>query len=263
VGAFRYALRGLIRAPGFAAAAALVLAIGVGASTAVFSVLRGVVLRPLGLPRADELVRLYERPAGSEARWPYSAPDYLDVVKESGAFASLAGVRPERQTLTGRGLPAQTRVARVTASFYATLGTPPALGNAAGPEEDVGGGSRTAVITDAFWRREFAGDRDAIGRTLVLDGRSYTIGGVMPPGFQFPLLRKAEVLLPMAYESIEIERRGRMWLTVVGRLKAGLRVRNAQADLDRLAPLISGRTAPSTPTGSRRRSRCSMTSWAR
>src|SRR5260370_41464034 len=89
----RLALRTLWRAPGFTAAAVLVLAIGVGGSTAVFSVLRGVVLRPLGMPSPDELVRLYERPAGIEARWPFSGPHYLDVGNESGAFASVARIR--------------------------------------------------------------------------------------------------------------------------------------------------------------------------
>src|SRR6266851_5891371 len=96
----RLALRTLWRAPGFTVAAVLVLAIGVGGSTAVFSVLRSVVLRPLGMPNPEELVRLYERPAGLDARWPFSGPDYFDVAKESGAYASVAGVRAARQTLT-------------------------------------------------------------------------------------------------------------------------------------------------------------------
>src|SRR5258706_1465644 len=109
----RLALRTLWRVPGFTAAAVLVLAIGVGGSTAVFSVLRGVVLRPLGLPRPAELVRLYERPAGTDERWPYSAPDYLDLAKESSAFASVAGMRPERLTLTGRSSPVQIRTSPV------------------------------------------------------------------------------------------------------------------------------------------------------
>src|SRR5438105_12026175 len=93
VDSLRLALRALWRAPGFTAAAVLILAIGVGGSTAVFSVLRGVVLRPLGLPSPEQLVRLYELPAGTDARWPFSGPEYFDLARESGAFASLAGIR--------------------------------------------------------------------------------------------------------------------------------------------------------------------------
>src|SRR2546423_1695262 len=117
----RLALRTLQRAPGFTVAAVLALAVGVGGSTAVFSVLRGVVLRPLAPPHPEELVRLYQRPAGSDARYPFSAPDYIDVAKENGAFQSMAGIRAEQQTLTGRGSPVQIRIARVTASFFSTL----------------------------------------------------------------------------------------------------------------------------------------------
>lgn len=130
----RLALRSLLRAPGFTASAVLVLAIGVGGSTAVFSVLRGVVLRPLGMPQPEELLRLYERPAGTDARWSFSGPDYFDVAKESGAFAAAAGIRADRQTLTGRGPPVPLRVARITASFFNTLKVFPAVG--AGPSAD-------------------------------------------------------------------------------------------------------------------------------
>src|SRR5712671_3098989 len=234
----RLALRTLCRAPGFTAAAVLVLAIGVGGSTAVFSVLRSVVLRPLGLPHPDELIRLYERPAGTEARWAFSGPDYIDVSREGGVFASVAGIRADRQTLTGRGPPVQVRVARITASFFSTLQVQPAFGHGPGEGEDLGGGARTAVLTDSFWRREFGGDRGVVGSTLELDGRTYEIGGVMPAGFHFPLLRQAEVLLPMAMEGRESEFRGMYWVTGVARLKPGASVRNAQAELDVSAPRI-------------------------
>jgi putative ABC transport system permease protein len=237
----RLALRSLLRSPGFTASAVLVLAVGVGGSTAVFSVLRSVVLRPLGMPNPEELVRLYERPAGLDARWPFSGPDYFDVAKESGAYASVAGVRAVRQTLTGHGTPSPIRVARITASFFATLRVWPAVGNGPAAEEDLAGGPRTAVLTDGFWRREFGADPAAVGRTLVLDGRTYIIGGVMPADFHFPLLRQAEVLIPFALEGFEKEFRGTNWVTAVARLKPGLGVRAAQADLDVLAPRIHAR----------------------
>jgi len=139
----RFALRTLSRAPGFTVAAVLALALGVGGSTAMFSVLRGVVLKPLAPPHPEELVRLYQRLAGSEARYPFSAPDYIDLAKGNGAFQSIAGIRAERQTLTGRRSPIQIRVARVTGSFFSILRQWPSIGRAPGAEEDVAGGSRT------------------------------------------------------------------------------------------------------------------------
>jgi putative ABC transport system permease protein len=237
----RLAARALVRAPGFTAAAVLVLAIGVGGSTAVFSVLRGVVLRPLGMPHPEELVRIYERPAGLDARWPFSGPDYFDLAKESSAFASVAGIRAARQTLTGHGSPVQLRIARITSSFFSTLRVFPAFGGGPGAEEDIAGGPRTAILTDGFWRREFGADRAVVGRTLILDGRTYSIGGVMPADFHFPLLRQAEVLIPLALQGFEKDFRGTNWMTAVARLKPGIGVRGAQADLDVLAPRIHAR----------------------
>ncbi|MGE5049041.1 MAG: ABC transporter permease [Deltaproteobacteria bacterium] len=238
MGNLRLAARSLLRAPGFTLSAVLVLAIGTGGSTAVFSVLRGVVLRPLSMPRSDELVRLYERPAGSDARWPFPGPEFLDLARENSAFASVAGVRADRQTLTGRGTPVQIRVARISGSFFATLKTWPAIGSGPPAEEDLAGGPRTAVLTDGFWRREFGADPAVLGRTLVLNGRAYAVGGVMPADFHFPLLRQAEVLIPLAMEGKERDFRGTNWLTLIARLKPGLRIREAQADLDVLGPRI-------------------------
>src|SRR5262249_17730821 len=143
--------------------------------------------------------------------------------------------------LTGHGPPVQVRIARVSASFFSTLRTRPAVGRAPTAEEDIGGGPRVAVLTDGFWRREVGGDRAALGKALTLDGRTYTIVGGMPPDFRFTLLRQAEILVPLALEGFEKEFRGTNWVTVIARLKSGLGLRNAQADLDVLAPRINGR----------------------
>ncbi len=242
----RLAFRSLLRAPGFTAAGVLVLAIGIGGSTAVFSVLHGIVLRPLGFASPEQLVRVYERPAGIDARWSFSGPDFLDLAAESTAFQSVTNIRADRQTLTGHGPPAPVRIARVSVSFFAALRAWPAIGRAPAAEEDVSGGPRVAVLTDAFWRRELGGDRAALGRTLTLDGRTYTIVGVMAPDFHFAPLRQAEILIPLALEGREKEFRGINWVTVVARLKPGLGVRDAQADLDVLAPRINGRIAEHT-----------------
>ena len=243
VGKVRLALRSLWRAPGFTSAGALVLAIAIGGSTAVFSVLRGVLLRPLGFRSPEQLIRIYESPAGIDSRWAFSGPDFLDFAAENSAFQSTAGIRAEQQTLTGRGPPTQVRIARVSASFFSTLRAWPMIGRAPLAEEDVAGSSRVVVLTDGFWRREMGGDRAALGRTLTLDGRTYTIVGVMARDFHFPLLRQAEILVPLALEGREKEFRGINWVTVIARLKDGLGVHEAQADLDVLAPRINGRIA--------------------
>ena len=109
MGNLRLASRSLYRAPGFTVAVALVLAIAIGGSTAVFSVLRGILLRPLGFRSPEQLVRVYERPAGIDARWPFSGPDFLDIAAENSAFESTAGIRADQQTLTGRGSRAGSR----------------------------------------------------------------------------------------------------------------------------------------------------------
>jgi predicted permease len=246
MGDLRLALRSLQRAPAFSAAAILVFAIGIGGSTAVFSVLRSVVLRPLGLPAPDQLVRLYERPSQADVRWPFSGPDFLDLQRESGAFAGVAGIRAERLTLTGVGTPQQIRAARVSASFLSTLRIPLAMGTGPAAGEDLAGGQRTAVLTDEFWRREFGGDRSVLGRTLTIDGRTYVVVGVLPEGFHFPLLRQAEVLLPLAMEGKERDFRGTYWVTIVARLKDGADLRAARSDLDAIGPAIHARSPEHT-----------------
>jgi hypothetical protein len=174
MGSLRFALRSLLRAPGFTAAGVLVLAIGIGGSTAVFSVLRGVVLRPLGFRSPQQLVRVYERPAGIDARWSFSGPDFLDLAAESGAFESTAGIRPDRQTLTGHGPPAQVRIARVSTSLFSTLRVSPAIGRAPTEEEDGTGAPRVAVLTDGFG----GASSEAIARPW--GGRSRSMAGSTP-----------------------------------------------------------------------------------
>ena len=137
----------------------------------------------------------------------------------------------------------QIRVARITANFFSTLQIAPAFGRGPAESEDVAGGPRTAVLTDSFWWREFGGDRSVVGRTLALDGQTYVIGGVLPAGFHFPLLRQADVLLPMAMGRFEKEFRGTYWVTVVARLEPGASVRDAQAQLDVAAPRIDAQSA--------------------
>src|SRR3954471_2811145 len=149
----RYALRTLGRSPGFTLAAALALALGIGGSTAIFSVLDGVVLRPLAAPRSDDLVRLYEVPPDND-HVTYSTGDYLEVVHEAKSFESVGAVWPARMSITLESGPTRIPSSYVTASFFSTLKVFPALGRALSPEEDLKG-ARSVVITDQLWKREF------------------------------------------------------------------------------------------------------------
>jgi len=236
----KYALRTLGRSPAFTAAAVLAIALGVGGSSAMFSVLESVVLRPIAAPEPERLVRLYESSKSGE-RSPWSVPDYLDLAKENGSFEAVAAIRNWASSLTTGAGPRQVSAARVTASFFAALGVHPALGHGLASEDDREGGARGVVLMDALWRREFGGDRRILGQSVVLDGQSYTVVGVMPPRFSFPLLRDAELILPMELTKPLLESRGMHGLTAFGRVRRGLGLQHAQADLDVIGPRIAAR----------------------
>src|SRR3954451_9772929 len=234
----RYALRTLGRSPGFTLAAALALALGIGGATAIFSVLDGVVLRPLPAPRSDDLLRLYEVPPDND-HVTYSTGDYLDIAREAKSFESVAGVWPARMNVTLEAGPVRIPTSYVTASFFSTLKVFPALGRALSPEEDLKGGPRSIVITDQLWKREFGGDRRVLGQSLVLDGKSYTIVGVMPRNFRFPMLRGAEALVPFEFEPDDLKTRVGHSMPVFARPAQGRTAHAAQAELDVMAPRIA------------------------
>ncbi|MFL5246624.1 MAG: ABC transporter permease [Myxococcales bacterium] len=243
----RYALRTLGRSPGFTLAAALALALGIGGSTAIFSVLDGVVLRPLAAPRSDDLVRLYEVPPDND-HVTYSTGDYLDIAREAKSFESVAGVWPARMNVTLEAGPVRIPTSYVTASFFSTLKIFPALGRALSPEEDVKGAPRSVVITDQLWKREFGGDRRVLGQSLTLDGKRYTVVGVLPRSFRFPLLRGAEALVPFEFEPDDLKNRGGHYMSAFARLRPGVTARAAQSELDLMAPRIAAQL-PDLHTG--------------
>src|SRR3954453_23592991 len=175
----RYALRTLGRSPGFTLAAALALALGIGGSTAIFSVLDGVVLRPLAAPRSDDLARLYEVPPDND-HVTYSTGDYLDIAREAKSFESVAGVWPARMNITLDAGPVRIPTSYVNASFFPPLKIFPALGRALSPEEAVKGAPGSVVITDQLWKREFGGDRRGRGRPLPHVGQTHTGAGGVP-----------------------------------------------------------------------------------
>src|SRR3954468_14344635 len=174
----KYAVRTLGRTPAFTAAAILAIALGVGGSSAMFSVLESVVLRPLAAPNPERLTRVYE--VGREGyHGSWSVPDYLDFARENGSFEATAAVNRATVNMTTDAGPVQIPGARVSSGFFAALGVHPAMGRGFTAEEDLGGSGHVAVLSDGLWKREFGGDRRILGQSAMLDGRSYTIVGVM------------------------------------------------------------------------------------
>src|SRR5918999_1390446 len=184
-----YAFRSLRAAPGFTLVALLTLAIGIGANTAIFSVVRGVLLRPLPFPESDRVVRLWQASrANDQPRERLGEPNFRDLraasrtLQSAGAYWYTGGSGID---LTGDGAPQRLEAAFVSDGFYETLRTPAVLGRTLRPEENVAGNDRVVVLSHGFWQRRFAGDREILGRALTLDGVPHTVVGVMPPAFNY------------------------------------------------------------------------------
>ena len=189
---FRYAVRSLLSAPGFTAVVLLTLALGIGANTAIFTVVSGVLLRPLPYPEPDRLIRIRETFNGGLGT--VAGPNFLDWRERAGSFERMAASRMRFLPVVGAGEPEEVAAAMVSADLFATLGVAPAYGRAIAPGEDHGQGS-VVVLSDAFWRTRYGGEAAVIGRTLSLGGRPYTIIGIAPPGMDYPF--RAQVWIPL------------------------------------------------------------------
>jgi putative ABC transport system permease protein len=247
---FRYAVRQLAATPGFTAVAVLIVAIGIGSATAMFSTVDAVVLRPLALPEADRLVAVYE--TNLERDVPFfsvSVPNYVDFKNQATSFASMAAVTWRAMNLTGPGEPELIQVRMVTANFLGTLGVGMAKGRDFLAEEDRPGGAKVAIVSDAFWRRRLGGRPDVVGRALRLDGEAYGIVGVTASGL--PLPGDIEVALPMQAD-VAKENRLNHELDVYARLVPGVSLAAADAELHAIAARIAS-TLPLAERGWRTR----------
>jgi putative ABC transport system permease protein len=191
-----FALRSLLRNPGFAAAAVLTLALGIGANTAIFSVVHGVLLRPLPYPDPQQIFVLWNNNTreGIE-RDVTSFPNFLDWRERNDVFAAMAGYANPSVTLTDRGEPEQVRASQVTADFFDVVGVRPAIGRAFAESEMEPGNTDVVLLGHAIWQGRFGGD-DVIGRTISVNGVPLTVVGVMPAGFDYPA--EAQLWLPLA-----------------------------------------------------------------
>jgi len=237
----RYAVRALIKNPGFAAVAIFTLAVGIGANTAIFSVANALLLRPLPYARPDRLVTIdMQRKDPGDSGGPLSWPRFNQIDRGQRSFSSLAAFTEETFTLTGRGDPVQLAAARVSWNFFDTLGVRPAAGRAFRREEDKPGGDNVVLLSNGLWERRFAADPHVVGRQLTLDSKDYTVIGVLPRGFQFGLLGpNVDVYAPRVFElnlvtAAQVEA-GVGFLEFVARLRDGVGVRQAQAEMDTLA----------------------------
>ncbi|MFN8010343.1 MAG: ABC transporter permease [Holophagaceae bacterium] len=236
-----YAFRGLLRTPGFTLVAVLTLALGMGANTAIFSLVDRLLLRPLPLPEPGRLMVVTEYSSGSGApRDNLSWPDFEDLRRDATAFTGLAATRNAGVNLTGDGEPEQLRAGMVTPNFFDVLQVAPRLGRTFTGEEGKPGGPRGVLLTDALWRRRFGADPALVGRSLRLDGEDVPVLGVLPPGFEFPYqLRGAELFLPLALSPDQLRARGSHFLGGVGRLKPGVGVEAARQEVAALVARLT------------------------
>jgi len=231
----RYALRLLVRAPGFTSVAVLTLALGIGANAAIFSVVRSVLCAPLPFADPDRLAALWHGYPPTLPRAAVSVPGYDDLRGATDLFDGVLAFRSGNQNLTGRGEPERLLVVRATATFQPVLGLTIARGRWFAAEEDVPGDSSVAVLSDGFWRRRFGGDPAVIGTTIYLSDRPHAVIGITAAAATFP--RDTDVWVPIAFtaEQRGPEGRGSEFLDVIARLRPGLTLAQARAGLASLA----------------------------
>ena len=246
----RYGLRVLLKAPGFTLVAVLTLALGIGANTAIFSIVNSVLLRPLPFREAQQLVALGEFDTRRGSTTPdgnLSYLDFADIRARNHSFDSVAAYDTNDFTLTGIGEALHVQVADVSTNLFQLLGMQPSLGRSFLPGEDEPG-HHVVILSDAFWRRHFNADRGVIGRSVTLNGRVFTVVGVMPGGFQFPVRAEARDLWLTFSRDAEVDdpkdtpmtaQRGNHFLEATARLKPGVTLEQANADLTTIAHALA------------------------
>jgi putative ABC transport system permease protein len=232
-----FSFRGLRRSPGFTAAAVLCLALGIGANTAVFSLLNSVLLRPLPFRDPDRIVLIWGQMLANDlSQMPASGAEFLDYRDQTKSFSDVAAVVTRYVNLTGQDAPERLVAARVSASLFPLLGVDAALGRTFLPEEDRLGNEKVAVLSDGLWRRRFGGDPGIVGKKLMLSDQPFTVVGVMPPAFRLKIgAFDHELWIPIAINLESLPPRGFRGLDVVARLEPGISVEQANAEMDTVA----------------------------
>ena len=224
----RYAIRRILKSPGFTLVSVITLALGIGANSAIFSVVNGVLLKPLPFKDPDRLVGIYHVSEGR--RSTMSGPNFTDVRRLSETLSDAAAISRYRTILTGQGEPVRLNAADVSAGFFDLLGIRPQLGRGFRAEENLPGSAKVVVIADSLWRQNFGRDPQIVGKTITLDGVPREVVGVMPEGFAYPTDRV--LWTPIEHTpGFVSEQRGAWYLTVIGRTKDGVPVERVRAEL--------------------------------
>ncbi len=247
----RFAFRQLFKEPRFTIIAVLALAIGIGANTAIFSVVNAVLLKPLPFPQAERLVAFgsVDRRVQSEGLNSMSYPDFFDFRTQNKSFEKIAIHRRESLALADNGPAQSLRAEKVSGEFFDVLGVHPMLGRTFGRDEEKAGGGPnglTVVLSHAFWQQQFKDNRSVIGKSITLDGQPYTVVGVMPAGFAFPIdADPADVFITIAKDAStldgtkpETEQRGNHSLQGIGRLKPGVTAAEAAVEVRTIASAL-------------------------
>jgi predicted permease len=239
----RIALRQLLKSPGFSTTAVLTLALGIGATTAIFSIVEGVLLRPLPFPHPDRLVVLSDILRGAELggnnEAGVTAPDIRAYTRDTHSFEALGGYERLSYELSGIGQPAQVSAARLSGGVFPALGVAPLMGRFFTQQEDDGK-EQVAVVSYTLWQSRLHGDAHVLGSKILLDRKPYIVIGVMPRDFEFPLvpghLNNSELWVPMSFTQQQLTTGAASWnFAMVGRLKVGITPVQAQSDAERVA----------------------------
>ena len=243
----RYAFRTLGKSPGFTAIVVLTLALGIGANTAIFSLVNAVLLAPLPYKQPDKLVMVWSTNVAKGYKiFPVSGGQYSEWKSENSVFESMAASSDDLYTLTGAGEPQVVIGYQFSADYFRLLGTRPVLGRTFLDEEDRPGGPDVVVLSDAIWRRTFAADPAIVGKSITLTGKPFMVVGVMPPSFKYPSL--VELWTPLALPASFLTNYDDTPLRVMARLKPGVTLKQARAQMDSIEQRIT-REHPQTDSG--------------
>jgi len=234
----RYGFRTLLKSPGFTLAAILMLALGIGANTAIFSAVDTVLLRPAPYKNAGRVVMLWEkRMKEGSMEAPVAPADFFDWRSQTKTLDHVAAFDREQFNLTGNGIPVRLRGARVTSGFFEALGVQPSLGRTFMKSEEQAGSDHSVLLSHELWRSAFNADAGVIGRTLEIDGQASTVIGVLPEHFRFPFASDSQLFAPLSFTPAWRANRTLHRYSVIGELKPGVNIAAAQADMD----LVGGR----------------------
>jgi putative ABC transport system permease protein len=235
----RYAMRALLRRPSFTAVAVITLALGIGANTAIFSVVHGVLLAPLPYPEADRLVALRQANPPAQPDTQIAPGNFLEWQRQNTTFASLAAYRTVSYNRTGDGTPERLLAGRVSFGLFKLLGAQPVLGRDFLAEEDQPGREKVVIVSEGLWARRFGTERNVAGKTLKLDGEEFAVVGVMPAAFRLPDQRERELWTPIAFKDNEKTLYQARYVEAIARLKPEVSPAQAQSEMTAIAARLA------------------------